>query len=726
MLLASRAGARTDSVPVDLDKFRYLLPLVALLIAVFHGAFPTYYLLGGRDPGLYLLYAVVIGKTGTLELATTSSLVVGTGLEGLVHPIYPGLYDPVHRGFDSDPGLFLAQFHHAFSAFAAIFYELWGIEGVVRTNAFIAFFGLWSFGEVLRRLVGVRLALLGVALLGLNVAFAWNARITLTEMMSLAGVFAGMALLLRSFDSRQQISTAMLSGLLLSISVFTRMDGVLVSGLLVGLVLLVPKHGERNRKQITVTCIVYGFFSVLALADAITHSPAYYQDLWRQGSSKYLVFGHLAMLTLLGFLLVARRFQWWDRIDRLFDRLWPTFTKLVAIAFLILFFFLYLFYPQMGSGGFEYRAFNELAWYVSVFLYLAAVGGLWLSAGNERVRVLSILLMFFLAILVLFTVEPAISPDHIWASRRWVPLVIPGLVLSAMVCLKLLSHKIRTAVAFVLVGGYAATLFPYAKVFYTDSMLRGYRDGYEAVVEDLRSLPASDSAIFLTTNGWTASILRFVYDLPVALINSGVQARLVNFGLESERVVYLLEHEAEREESTALAGGKVCGKFLEKVRGARPSHLFDWCNGVYAFDVKSAESLPTPISLQLANGLFHTKIGIRTEKGFATDGKEGWLVYGPYGFLQPGTYTITWSGDFRCQSPPLFQVAAESGRHVLVSSRDERATKCQDEGDVSHLMLTFVSETALDGVEYRVHVQPEHVARVERVDIEKHKDGVQQ
>ena len=69
-------------------------------------------------------------------------------------------------------------------------------------------------------------------------------------------------------------------------------------------------------------------------------------------------------------------------------------------------------------------------------LALALIGACWLAweqiAGRRRVWAPAFLVSSASAAWVLFA--PSITPDHPWADRRFVPVVLPGLVLFAAAC----------------------------------------------------------------------------------------------------------------------------------------------------------------------------------------------------------------------------------------------------------------------------------------------------
>jgi hypothetical protein len=87
-----------------------------------------------------------------------------------------------------------------------------------------------------------------------------------------------------------------------------------------------------------------------------------------------------------------------------------------------------------------------LSWYFGwASLVLALLGACWLAfkqvAGRRRVWVPAFLVFFFTTVAVLF--KPSITADHPWADRRFVPVVLPGVVLFAVAAVAMLVGKLQ-------------------------------------------------------------------------------------------------------------------------------------------------------------------------------------------------------------------------------------------------------------------------------------------
>jgi len=113
--------------------------------------------------------------------------------------------------------------------------------------------------------------------------------------------------------------------------------------------------------------------------------------------------------------------------------------------------------PLDGSRSYAEQTMSWFSWYYGPIT--VALGVLGVAFGVHRLlrrgdlRLLAPLAMFLSAALLYITV-PSIVPDQIWAMRRYLPVVIPGLLLAAAVVLGLLARRSRAGmVAAALVAG---------------------------------------------------------------------------------------------------------------------------------------------------------------------------------------------------------------------------------------------------------------------------------
>ena len=88
-----------------------------------------------------------------------------------------------------------------------------------------------------------------------------------------------------------------------------------------------------------------------------------------------------------------------------------------------------------GRRGYREFSLANLATYLSPLILWSGIGGwfhsLWLVLLRQRMLFLTPLIVVFGGYGCLYIWNPSISPDHFWAIRRFVPVIIPGFVFFA-------------------------------------------------------------------------------------------------------------------------------------------------------------------------------------------------------------------------------------------------------------------------------------------------------
>jgi len=103
--------------------------------------------------------------------------------------------------------------------------------------------------------------------------------------------------------------------------------------------------------------------------------------------------------------------------------------------------------PVDATRSYYEQATRWLSWYFGWgTLALALIGACWLAyeqiAGRRRLWAPAFLVFFGTTTAVLLL--PSITPDHPWADRRFVPVVLPGLVLFAIMAVASVVHIIAS------------------------------------------------------------------------------------------------------------------------------------------------------------------------------------------------------------------------------------------------------------------------------------------
>ncbi len=413
---------------------------VALAATVGNGLFPGEHLQTGRDGGTYTSTAGWIATDGGL----------------LIHAEVPPFDDADDLGFDAagfheivPDGPLYAQFMHAFPALMATADLAGGLDLMVRTNALIGGVALLAFYAFAERLVRPWLALGAQLALAVNLVFVYFTRAPFAELLMLGMLFAGLWALDQAVALADR-TVGFVSGLLLGATFLARLDGLVVL-LMLAAALLPPLVGGRLRRVAPTTLLGIAVISAVALIDLFVFSPFYVRL-----HVEFLVPLGVGF-TLVGLLAAAARAGRARTIVEAMSRHRATVAATLAVVIVVAGVLAYTVRPSFavatwsrttpigflqqreGQGIDEARTYAELSarwlgWYLGVPALLAGLlgwAGLTWRAVADRVSRMTPFLLTFSGLTTLYVWRPSITPDHIWADRRFLPVVIPGLLLCA-------------------------------------------------------------------------------------------------------------------------------------------------------------------------------------------------------------------------------------------------------------------------------------------------------
>jgi hypothetical protein len=433
-----------------------------------------------RDPGSYAMSATWLSTHGTILMPSHPQL-FGAPNSDLVL---------ASQGFYVQGSHIIPQFMTGAPVLLSIGGWMAGVSGVLHGNAFLGAFALLAFAGLAARLVGARWAPLAVLALAFVQPELDVMRATYSEPAGQLLLLGGLAIVVDAF-----IAGELMPGLwprlrssagdavpadAPTLAPNLAANGLFVGGLVLGLVFtvridavadlfpLVPFVGWLAFHRILgwkrfagglLLGLAFGGFDCLfitypyaehvgpdlakvgigfVLVSAATGAAILIATMVRRGEAKHSgytakgpgVGGRLPLLAASGVFLIG-----------LFFFLRPHLMTMRA---------------NPESGGANYveqvqrflhmtvdptRSYYEqatrwLSWYVGWgTLALALIGACWLAyeqvAGHRRVWAPAFLVCFGSAVWVLFA--PSITPDHPWADRRFVPVVLPGLVLFALI-----------------------------------------------------------------------------------------------------------------------------------------------------------------------------------------------------------------------------------------------------------------------------------------------------
>ena len=392
---------------------------------------PSEYIIGGKDPGVYVNEGIQIAQRGTLVLKDPVVASVPPFARDLFFPSYQRLdyYSLRFMGFfleNPETGATVGQFPHFFPASIAIGYGLDGLTGARRAVGVWAILGVLAVYFAGRRLVGTAAAFAAASLLTLNVAEVWFSRYPNTELAMQALLFAALLASARAHVDRDAFF-APVSGAFLSLLLFLRFDAVLgIAGVLAALALGVVAGRARTYVSFFVSLIGVAAFAALYLLfpmKAYANLPIVFLSnfAWWQ-------YALIALGTAGGIVALVAG----GRRPALASAVANGAPLVLAVAVLVA--AIYALFLREPIGALAMRDAYALRTFANFYLtvpgLLAALVGFVLLARSSFWRAPEIfttvaLFSFF------FFYKIRIASDHFWMARRFLPVILPGALLFA-------------------------------------------------------------------------------------------------------------------------------------------------------------------------------------------------------------------------------------------------------------------------------------------------------
>nr|WP_221475252.1 hypothetical protein [Sphaerisporangium rubeum] len=425
---------------------------VASVSAVFNGLLRSEQLIVRRDPGTYAQYAVWLARHGGLPIPYDLAAFGGRPDPFLV-------FGSV--GFYDHGGAVVPQFMPGAPVLDAVGYWAGGTQGMLWVPAVLGGLAVLVVGGVAARLVGGWWAVLAALAFAVALPVLYTSRTTFSEMPSLILLFGGLALTL---DARRRPWAAALAGVVFGLAVVVRIDALRDLLPVLGAAGLVAAlRGSAGRRAAYAAMgppLAAGVLAGAGLGLWAGYTLARPYLGYLSGSVRPLL-GIAAITLALAVLCGAFGPAALARLTR--PPRWPGTAAAAGVALVVAAFAawplvatvrrvptnpddrmnaLFIAGIQKANGlpVDPSRLYTEqtlwwVIWYLGVpAVVLATLGAAVLVRRVLRGRDLAWALP--LAIIAWSTVttlwRPAITPDHPWASRRLVPVVIPGLILLAV------------------------------------------------------------------------------------------------------------------------------------------------------------------------------------------------------------------------------------------------------------------------------------------------------
>lgn len=444
-----------------------LLLLGVLAWGIFNTQYTSQHLLTNRDPATYANAAAWLVKHENLKIST------------------PAIFNSPNVTTESPGFMSGGQTDAVYAQGQHLFPILLGLGGRIVSQDLMLhlpiFFGMtallamYSFAQLPTK---PRWALLATGVIAVSLPMLYFSRDTFTEPLSLTLVFGAMALLWQAVKTGQ-VGLWALAGIAVGASALTRIDAyITIAGFLlfIAVFLATRQPGQRfsGLKNTAAFLLPVVLLSVLGVADLLILSPYYFN-----GHKSLLAQELLVCAAAVAGGLVAMAIAWRTKFISWLDKISRPWRKLAIIAAVILVALAIVSRPlwytetiaqqsgfiagvQVGQGdppsprGYSEQSATWVGWYIGPILAAAGAVGLGVAAARSFKNIAWLIGFFVVGVTaVIYLIKPSIAPDQIWAARRFLPVILPGLAVFGVVAFawlgeKLLTNRLHKAVFFIL------------------------------------------------------------------------------------------------------------------------------------------------------------------------------------------------------------------------------------------------------------------------------------
>ena len=504
-----------------LAKYPVLFParkaaaITAIIIAAFLISFaiPREEFLGGIDPGVHLSTGVNIAKTGALNIqyGTVSEL---SGVNSSFYPTkekpslgttgieFPGFYIT-----NPQTGSITPQFFHLYSIWIAIFYSLFGLQGTLYVTILFYLLSLCTIFFFTKRLFSTQAAIIATALLAVNFAQIWYALNANSEITMQAFMFLTLYFLYQYTNENDPLS-GFLAVLAIGNGLLTRIEFSFIVPLIIAFIVY-----AWMQKNIDIRAFLLPFALLLAHSvwTALSFSKPYtlINFVGILGNLQNWNFRHTILLPVWTFLLAIS--VWFFLTGRAKTLFTPRRRLYAALTIWLIFVIFYFFSPYILAN--QADNFVQLSYYLTPLGYFTGLLGILLMFWNKDENHW-LLIAVFTAYFSLFGFEAIISQRHPWWARRFLPVIIPTLIIGISYFLtesKIIRNSIlrkSTAVAFTLALGVLFSITT-AHVF-----MNNEHEGVTNTLSEISNAIIEPAIVLYSTDGISlryATPLRYIY-----------------------------------------------------------------------------------------------------------------------------------------------------------------------------------------------------------------------
>lgn len=405
------------------------------------------HILTNRDPATYTNAGAWLVNHASLSIPVPQlAHVVGTAASSLGFAVNPTGQSVVN-----------AQGAHLLPALYGIAGRIFGMNAMLHFNVIFGALALLAFYAFGRLVMKPKWAALATLVLATSLPFLYFSRDSYTEPLTLMMLFSSLVALFYASKSRGYVAW-ILAGVLAGASTLLRIDSYLYLAALAVFVfirlILAPQADRLAQIKTSLAFLIpAALIGLLGWIDVSTLSQTYYAS---QRDRIFDQFELIALILAVG--IISTALAWRSKILARLKLLVRGRRAVMISAFIAAFFLavlvralIELALATVGKSGYanveSYADQTDIFWIIYYIGPVLAGAGiayfciLWTKLlGGKRLELLPLALMLA-AECGLYLLNPRISPDQVWASRRFLPLIFPGFILLGGLALQQLHEK---------------------------------------------------------------------------------------------------------------------------------------------------------------------------------------------------------------------------------------------------------------------------------------------
>lgn len=432
---------------------------------------PHEYVLGGNDAGGYINIGTTIADTGEFIIQNDEWTAWLRQFPEVTLRQQPAKWRTEYLQFvgwyidDTDASRIIPQFFPFHPTLLAVGISLGGLMGGLLVTPLWAVLDLLVVYLLTRRLFNRNSALLATVLLAITAVFIYFARYPTTEPLTLLLVFTGLLSWQTLWDNPRSSSLwAVLGGAAFGVALLTRIDLPLVAILIYGWLILVWLQGKWNRNWLVFT-VMLSLFSIYAIASAFFLNWPY---VWNTYGSLFALFKNKTWLLIFAisvsvgalFIIFLIWKKGWDNFNQgswgqtIQSSQFRWFLSVTIVSLSLYAYFVrplleparsYVTWPS-GTTAWVLDGQNwvRMGWYITPLGILATTLGLAWILRRESLNRLGLFLSVGVLTSIQYVFKIFNTPYHIYTMRRYVPIVLPVLMIFAayfLVSLYFTHHK---------------------------------------------------------------------------------------------------------------------------------------------------------------------------------------------------------------------------------------------------------------------------------------------